>query len=88
VQNLLSVLSLPTRGRQTRSIARRTELPGGGNSIAMTEDVRNYAAEQAISEEETLAKGMAKKSKEFVGGAGGGLQTCVTKHLCYYYLSS
>lgn len=31
-----------------------------------TEDVRKCAAEQAISEQETLAKGMAEKSKEFV----------------------
>ncbi len=31
-----------------------------------TEDVRKYAAEQQISEDEALAKGMAEKSKEFV----------------------
>lgn len=31
-----------------------------------TKDVRKYAAEQAISEEEALAKGMEEKSKEFV----------------------
>ncbi|MFC5453706.1 phosphomethylpyrimidine synthase ThiC [Prosthecobacter fluviatilis] len=35
-------------------------------SMKITEDVRKYAAEQAISEEEALAKGMAEKSKEFV----------------------
>jgi phosphomethylpyrimidine synthase len=35
-------------------------------SIKITEDVRKYAAEQAISEEEALAKGMEEKSKEFV----------------------
>lgn len=29
-------------------------------------DVRKYAARQAISAEEALAKGMARKSKEFV----------------------
>jgi phosphomethylpyrimidine synthase len=34
-------------------------------SMKITEDVRKYAAEQAISEEEALAKGMAEKSKEF-----------------------
>ena len=32
----------------------------------ITEDVREYAAEQAISEEEVLQKGMEDKSKEFV----------------------
>ena len=30
-----------------------------------TEDVRKCAAEQQISEDEALAKGMAEKSKEF-----------------------
>ncbi len=35
-------------------------------SMKITEDVRKYAAEQAISEDEVLAKGMAEKSKEFV----------------------
>ena len=32
----------------------------------ITEDVRKYAADQAISEEEALKKGMEEKSKEFV----------------------
>jgi hypothetical protein len=32
-----------------------------------TEDVRKYAAEQGIAEEEALKKGMEEKSKEFVG---------------------
>ena len=32
-----------------------------------TEHVRKYAAEQQISEAEALAKGMARKSKEFAG---------------------
>ncbi len=34
-------------------------------SMKITEDVRRYAAEQAISEEAALAKGMEEKSKEF-----------------------
>ena len=34
-------------------------------SMKITEDVRKYAAEQAISEDEALAKGMAEKSVEF-----------------------
>lgn len=35
-------------------------------SMKITEDVRKYAAEQAISEEEALQRGMEEKSKEFV----------------------
>jgi len=35
-------------------------------SMKITEDVRKYAAEQAISEEEALQAGMEEKSKEFV----------------------
>lgn len=35
-------------------------------SMKITEDVRRYAAEQAITEEEALKQGMAEKSREFV----------------------
>jgi phosphomethylpyrimidine synthase len=35
-------------------------------SMKITEDVRKYAAEQGIAEEEALKKGMDEKSKEFV----------------------
>jgi phosphomethylpyrimidine synthase len=35
-------------------------------SMKITEDVRKYAAEQKISEEEALNKGMEEKSREFV----------------------
>jgi phosphomethylpyrimidine synthase len=34
-------------------------------SMKITEDVRKYAAEQGVSEEEALKKGMEEKSKEF-----------------------
>ncbi len=34
-------------------------------SMKITEDVRKYAAEQGIGEEDALAKGMAEKSREF-----------------------
>ncbi len=34
--------------------------------MQITEDVRKYAAEQAISKEEALKRGMEEKSKEFV----------------------
>ena len=40
--------------------------PGRSLPMKITEDVRKYAAEQAISEEETLQKGMEEKSKEIV----------------------
>jgi phosphomethylpyrimidine synthase len=35
-------------------------------SMKITEDVRKYAADQALTEEEALKKGMEEKSKEFV----------------------
>jgi phosphomethylpyrimidine synthase len=35
-------------------------------SMKITEDVRKYAAEHGIAEEEVLKKGMGAKSKEFV----------------------
>ena len=35
-------------------------------SMKISEDVRQYAAAQGLSEEEALAKGMEEKSKEFV----------------------
>ena len=34
--------------------------------MKITEDVRKYAAEQGIAEEEALKQGMEEKSKEFV----------------------
>jgi phosphomethylpyrimidine synthase len=34
--------------------------------MKITEDVRKYAAEQGVAEEEALRVGMEKKSKEFV----------------------
>ena len=34
-------------------------------SMKISEDVRQYAAEQGIAEEEALAKGMEEKSREF-----------------------
>jgi phosphomethylpyrimidine synthase len=33
--------------------------------MKITEDVRKYAAEQGIAEQEALAKGMQEKSREF-----------------------
>jgi len=35
-------------------------------SMKLTEDVRKYAAEQGIAEEEALKQGMEAKSREFV----------------------
>ena len=34
-------------------------------SMKSTEDIRKYAAEQGIAEEEALRKGMEEKSREF-----------------------
>jgi len=33
--------------------------------MKITEDVRKYAAEQGVSEEEALKRGMEEKSREF-----------------------
>jgi phosphomethylpyrimidine synthase len=35
-------------------------------SMRITEDVRKYAAEQGIGEQEAIKKGLEEKSKEFV----------------------
>ena len=35
-------------------------------SMKITEDVRQYAAEQGLAEQEALQKGMAEKAREFV----------------------
>jgi hypothetical protein len=48
------------------ALARRAAGPRGGRAVKITEDVCKYAAEQAISEEEALRRGMEEKSKEFV----------------------
>jgi len=37
-------------------------------SMRITEDVRKYAAEQGIADEEALKKGLEEKSKEFIAG--------------------
>jgi len=42
------------------------ELRGLTKLVKITADVRKYAAEQAISEDEALKKGMEQKSQEFV----------------------
>jgi hypothetical protein len=47
-----------------RSFARRVTTPGGVG-IHITEDVRKYAAEQGIAEEEALKKGMEERSRVF-----------------------
>lgn len=56
------------RSRQTNpapaGLARRA-IGQGCQIVNITEDVCKYAAEQAISEEEALKKGMEEKSKEF-----------------------
>ena len=60
----------PSRGiggnKASLQAARRVNLPSGGRFSNITEDVRKYAAEQAISEEAALQRGMDEKSKEFV----------------------
>jgi len=52
--------------RSALSLARRS-LSVGGCSMRITDDVRKFAAEQKLSEEEALRAGMEQKAKEFVG---------------------
>jgi len=48
------------------AFARRAAVPSGGNAVNITEDVRKYAAEQGITEQAALQRGMEEKSHEFV----------------------
>ncbi len=41
------------------------DLRGRTKVVKITEDVRKYAAEQGLAEDEAIAKGMAAKSEEF-----------------------
>jgi hypothetical protein len=50
------------------AIASAKEGGEGGCSMKITEDVRKYAAEPGIAENEALVKGMADKSTEFARG--------------------
>ena len=52
--------------RLAKTFPRRTTKPQPARQMKITEDVRKYAAEQGIAEEEALKKGMEEKSKEFV----------------------
>jgi phosphomethylpyrimidine synthase len=58
--------TLPQEGAKTAHFLVRRSLGEGGCSMKITENVRKYAAEQGIAEEEALQKGMQAKSKEFV----------------------
>jgi phosphomethylpyrimidine synthase len=44
----------------------RRSVGEGGCSMRITEDVRKFAAEQKLSEDEALRAGMEQKAKEFV----------------------
>ena len=58
--------TLPQDGAKTAHPALRDSMCGPHFcSMKITEDVRKYAAEQGIAEEEALKKGMEEKSKEF-----------------------
>lgn len=68
-----SGVSLPcliphSRGQTDKreALALRAELPGGVNSVTITEDVREYNAAKAMSKREARKCSMDKGSKEFV----------------------
>ena len=50
---------------RSRIFLSRRSFSEGGSSMKITEDVRKYAAEQGVSEQEALQKGMEEKSREF-----------------------
>ena len=54
---------MTTKRAWAKSVQRRPE--PDFCSMKITEDVRKYAAEQGIAEEEALKKGMEEKSREF-----------------------
>ena len=71
----ISFVKLCRRRRQDRtlSLSRRSFSVGGCSmcgphffSMRITEDVRKFAAEQKLSEDEALRAGMEQKAKEFV----------------------
>ncbi len=53
------------RPRQSNRRLTRRALTTGVGCVNITEDVRKYAAEQGIAEEEALKKGREEKSAEF-----------------------
>jgi hypothetical protein len=57
-------VSRPWAGRDS-DMAKTTRI-AHSCPMKIAEDVRKYAAEQGIAEEEALKKGMEEKSKEFV----------------------
>ena len=54
----------------TFKATRRARFAGRRSSSKITEDVRKFAAEQKISEEQALQAGLEEKAKEFVKKGG------------------
>ena len=54
------------KARQTDRRSARRAMLRGRSIVNITEDVRKCAAEQGVTEEAALAKGMEEESKEFV----------------------
>jgi phosphomethylpyrimidine synthase len=48
-----------------RTFLARRSFSGGGCSMKITEDVRKYATEQQLSEDQALQAGMEQKPREF-----------------------
>lgn len=51
---------------RSRTFLSRRSLGEGGCSMRITEDVRRFAAEQKLTEDEALRAGLEQKAKEFV----------------------
>jgi phosphomethylpyrimidine synthase len=63
-------MSMNTRWSGSARVDSTNVLPPGGvrgqtNFVKITEDVRKYAAEHGMSEEDALQSGMEQKSREF-----------------------
>jgi len=54
-----------------RTFLSRRSLGEGGCSMKITEDVRKFAVEQKISEEQALNVGLKEKAREFMQSGDG-----------------
>jgi hypothetical protein len=67
---LCFVLSAYRAGLSRRSFSEDGSLGEGGCSMKITEDVRKFAAEQGITGEAVIQKGLKDKSAEFAAKGG------------------
>ncbi len=66
VAKLPKIRQLGSPATAVRTFLSRRSFSEGGCSMRITEDVRKFAAEQRISEEQALQIGLEQKAREFV----------------------